>query len=96
MREHALRGEVDVGRELVGVPAEQQVARVGVDGAEHAVLRGDFHFVLHRVAGQRGVVGLDVQLEVRRADRSSRRKFRQAAASESYWCLVGSFGFGSM
>ena len=25
-----------------------------------------------------------------------RRKLRQAAASESYWCLVGSLGFGSM
>ena len=37
--QHALRGEVDVGRELVGVPAEQQVAGVGVDAAQVALHR---------------------------------------------------------
>ena len=62
--EHALRGEIDVGRELVGVPAEQQVARVGVDRAERSGGGGDFQLVLHRVAGERGVVGLEVELEV--------------------------------
>ena len=49
---------------MVGVPAEQLVARVGVDGAERAGGGGDFQFVLHRVAGERGVIGLEVQLEV--------------------------------
>ena len=34
--EHALRRQIDVGRELVGVPAEQQVAGVGVDRAQDA------------------------------------------------------------
>ena len=57
--------EVDVRRELVGVPAEQLVAGVGVDRAQRACRAGDFQFVLHRVAGERGVVGLEVQLEVR-------------------------------
>ena len=57
---------------------------------------GHFQFVLHGVAGQRGVVGLEVQLEDRRSRSYSRRKFRHAAASESYWCLVGSLGLGSM
>ena len=37
--QHALRRQVEVGRELVGVPAEQQVAAVGVDRAEHALAR---------------------------------------------------------
>ena len=63
--EHALRGQVDVGGELVGVPAQQVVAGVGVDRAQGARADGDLQLVHHRVAGQRGVVGLDVQLEVR-------------------------------
>lgn len=36
---HALRGQVDVGWELVGVPAQQQVAGVGVDAAQVALHR---------------------------------------------------------
>ena len=63
-RVHALRGEIDIGRELVGVPAEEHVAGVGVDRAKHARAAGDFHFVLHRVAGERGVVGFEIQLQV--------------------------------
>ena len=31
--EHALGGEINVGWELVGVPAEEKVTGVGVDGA---------------------------------------------------------------
>ena len=62
--EHDLRGQVDVGGELVGVPAQEQVAGVGVDRAQEALVAGVFQLVLHGVAGQRGVVGLDVQLEV--------------------------------
>jgi len=53
-----------VGVELVGVPAQHRVASVGVDRAEHVGRRGDFDLVLERVAGERGVVGLDVKLEV--------------------------------
>ena len=37
--EHDLRGQVDVGGELVGVPAQEQVAGVGVDRAEDALAR---------------------------------------------------------
>ena len=62
--QHDLRGQVDVGRELVGVPADEQIARVGVNRTERA--RGSRHFevVLHGVPRQRGVVGLDVQFEI--------------------------------
>ncbi len=62
--EHAGGGEIDIGRELVGVPAEEKVASVGVDAAEEAVLAGVLHLVEHGVAGQGGVVGFDVELEV--------------------------------
>ncbi len=34
--QHAAGRQVEVGRELIGVPAQQQVAAVGVDRAEHA------------------------------------------------------------
>ena len=45
------------------------------------------------MAGESGVVGFEVELEmVEQA--VLRRKFRQAAESESYWCLVGSLRFG--
>ena len=62
--QHDVRREVEVGRELVGVPAEERVAAVGVDGTEGVGAHRDFHLVLHRVAGERGVVGLEVQFEV--------------------------------
>ena len=62
--EHALGGEINVGWELVGVPAEEQITGVGVDGAEEALAAGVVELVLHGVAGQRGVVGLNVELHV--------------------------------
>ena len=40
-------GQVDVGRELVGVPAEERVAGVGVDRAEGAGVDGDSQLVHH-------------------------------------------------
>ena len=55
---------LDVGVELVGIPAQQQVAGIGVDRTEHLVGGGQLDFVLEGVAGQGGVVGLDVELEV--------------------------------
>ena len=61
--EHDLRREVDVGRELVGVPAEEQVARVGVDRAQGIVDAGVFEFVHHRVTGERRMIGLDVEFD---------------------------------
>ena len=62
--EHALGGEINIGWELVGVPAEEQITGVGVDGAEEALAAGVVQLVLHGVAGQRGVVGLNVELHV--------------------------------
>ena len=49
--------------------------------------RGVGQLVHHRVAGQRGVVRLDVQLEVvgQAVGRAGRR--RTAAQSKSYWCV---------
>ena len=63
-RQHALRGEVVVGRELVGVPAEEQVARVGVDRAEATLCACVVELVHHRVTGEGRVIGLEVELEV--------------------------------
>src|SRR5262249_48938534 len=62
--QHALRGQVQIGRKLVGVPAQEQVAAVGVDRAEHAVQRRVGQFVHHGVAREGGVVGLDIELEI--------------------------------
>lgn len=62
--EHDLSGQIDVGWELVGVPADQLVAAVGVDTAEHACIHADGELVLHRVTCECRVVGLDVELEV--------------------------------
>ena len=64
--QHALRRQIQVGRELIGVPAEQQVAAVGVHRAEQALRRRIGQLVHHRVARQRRMVGLDVQLEMLR------------------------------
>ncbi len=63
-RVHALRGEVDIGGELVGVPAQEHVAGVGVDRAQDAGAAGDFELVLNRVAGERRVIGFQVEFQV--------------------------------
>jgi len=62
--EHAQQGLPGVRGELVGVPAQVRLPRVAVDGAQHARGRRHAQIVLVVVAGQGGVVGLDVQLEV--------------------------------
>ena len=51
-----------VGRELVHIPADQLVALVRVERAEHAGLTGRADLMLVGVAGQVGVVALEVQL----------------------------------
>lgn len=56
-------GLVQVGRELIHIPADELVALVGVQGAEHAGLAGGADLVLVGVAGQVGVVAFQVQLE---------------------------------
>ncbi len=61
---HGHRGVVKVCRELVGVPAEQQVAAVGVHGAEDAVDGGKFQFVMEGMSGQGRMVGFDVHFEM--------------------------------
>ena len=55
-------GLVQVGRELIHIPADELVALVGVEGAEHAGLAGGADLVLVGVAGQVGVVAFEVQL----------------------------------
>src|SRR5271165_3066102 len=50
-REHDLGSQVKAGRELVGVPANQFIACVGVKGAKRAGGGSDFAFMLHRVSG---------------------------------------------
>ena len=57
---HGDRELVDRVRELVGVPAVLRVAAVHVDAAEDAAADRDRDLVLEAVAGQRGVVRLDV------------------------------------
>ena len=57
---HRDRKLVDRVRELVGVPAVLRVAAVHVDAAEDAAADRDRDLVLEAVAGQRGVVRLDV------------------------------------
>ena len=47
--EHHFGGHVDVGRELVGVPAEKHIAGVGIDRTEKALAAGEFEFMLDTV-----------------------------------------------
>ena len=61
---HGEGGVVEVGGELVGVPAQEQVAAVGVHGAEEVVCDGVGEFVVEGVAGEGGVVGFEVEFEV--------------------------------
>ena len=55
---------VDGVRELVGVPPVLGITAVGVDTAEQTVLDRVGHLVVERVAGEGGVVALDVHLEL--------------------------------
>lgn len=62
--QHGLNQFVEVDRELIRIPTILVVASVGVDRAEHPGVDGALQFVFERMAGQRGVVHLDVDLEV--------------------------------
>lgn len=56
---------------------------------------GHLHFVLHGVLAK--VAWLNSRFSLKSSIRPySRRKPMQVAASKSYWCLLGSMGFGSM
>src|SRR5881396_1542255 len=63
-RQHDLSRKINVGGELVGVPTQEQVARVGVDRTERVGCGSDFQLVLHRVAGKGGVIGLEIEFEM--------------------------------
>lgn len=63
--QHGLGGQVVIGWELVGVPTQQQITRVGVDAAQSTLYARVIELVHHRVTRQRRVVGFDVELEVR-------------------------------
>ena len=84
---------LDRVRELVGVPAVLGVAAVGVDAAEHPVRDRVGDLVVEAVAGERGVVGLDVERGTRRRGRGgpgsrgrSRRRSRTGAwSAPSAW-----------
>ena len=55
---------LDGVRELVGVPPVLRVAPVGVDRSEHAGGDGGGDLVVEAVAGERGVVRLEVDLDL--------------------------------
>ena len=57
------RGLGDAVGELVGVPLALHITPVHVDGAEDAQINRAGNFVLEAVAGQRGVVGFDVDAD---------------------------------
>lgn len=50
--------------ELIGIPAQKQVALIRVNGAEHTVYGRNSQLVLEGVTGKRRVIGLDIQLEI--------------------------------
>ena len=49
---------------LIGIPADELVAGIGIDGAERVSSDGDFHFVHHAVTGESGVIGLEIKFEL--------------------------------
>src|SRR3954468_4584581 len=53
-----------IHRELVGIPAEQIVAAVDIERAQDSQRLGERDLVLERMAGEDGVVLLDVELDV--------------------------------
>ncbi len=62
--EHGLGRQVNVGWELIRVPAQEVIAHVGIDGPERSGSARDFEFMFHGLAGQPRVVDLDVEFEV--------------------------------
>jgi hypothetical protein len=80
---------------LVGVPPVLRIAAVDVDRAEDAESRRGGDLVLEAAPRQRGVVGLDVDLDLG-FKAVALEEAVHVAASRSYWCLVGSCGLGSM
>ncbi len=54
----------NVVRELIGIPARLRIAAVDVDRAEDAECHGKRDFMLEGMAGERRVVGLDIDLDL--------------------------------
>ena len=63
-RKHALGGQIDVGGELIGVPTQHHIARIGVNATQGTSGRCDLQFMLHGVAGQGRMIGFQVELEM--------------------------------
>ena len=59
-----MSGEVEIGRKLVGIPADEFIAGVGIDGTESIGVDADLDLVGHGMAGKGRMVGLKVHLEV--------------------------------
>ena len=59
---YRLGSQIDVGWELVSVPAEQKVTSVGIDTAKRILNRSVFQFMHHRMTCKRRVIGFDVEL----------------------------------
>src|SRR6266705_6499831 len=53
-----------IHRELIGIPAEQIIAAVDVERAQDSQGLGKRELLLERMAGENGVVLLDVELDV--------------------------------
>ena len=62
--QHDVRGEIQVARELVCIPAQESVSAVGVNGTKGVGCDGHFHFVFHGVPCQSCVVGFKVEFKV--------------------------------
>ena len=63
-RNHREGDFFDVGIKLIGIPTKEGVAGIGIDGAEHALRRGDFDFVLEGMASEGGVIRLDIKFKI--------------------------------
>lgn len=62
--EHDFGGEVDIGGELVRVPAEEGVTAIGVYGAKFASIGSHGELMAHGVARKGGVIGLYIELKI--------------------------------
>ena len=61
---HAASRQVNIGRKLIGIPAQKRIARVGIDRTERSGGKRNSELMLHFVTGQGRVIGFEVELEV--------------------------------
>src|SRR5690606_31034329 len=62
--QHCFGKLIEIIGELVGIPAILVVAAVGVDASQQPGISSHLQFVLEGMLRQRGVIHLDVQLEI--------------------------------